>query len=297
MKYRVWSDPNAAGTLRCFSKRLGPVRPYLADLRQEIERNREYRLIISVKHSPPGVWGLLLESGVPQAPRVTRPLGGNATFIEALQDIYAALLSEIDGDIFVELVLPFDQLACNVEIAGIIPTLPVPVPATPLCHRYPLVLRWRERILKPGAYQGERWHRAAKLVAERTAASNCIPTVGRLPAVQDPSFWATLEQPPHDLLDLGYQLARTTECDVLANALYNGTAYACWPRDPHSPALSARDYENDLSDLVATGSFNELPLRAVEMRKNSAPSQHVALLWDDPETNPVAFIRTFEEVK
>jgi hypothetical protein len=237
---------------------------------------------------------VLLENGVPLGSRAVRSLDDPSALGIKLEEIYCELLSELTGDVFVELILPFDYLCDDVESMGIAPTLPFPIPSVPICHRYPVVLRWRDRIVKPGMYQGEVWLRTATRIRDRLQRNGSEPSRWTVPMEIDNMFWNKVSEPDNDLLDLGYQGSNPSN-ELLARVLYHGTAFACWSRAPLP--IPAHAYEEGITRLVTGGAFPELPRRAIKIRKQAAVTCSLALFWDEPDSNPVKFIRSFEEMK
>jgi hypothetical protein len=265
---------------------------YIADQREAISKNRTYRALVSVKEKPRSVWGLLLENDVPMGPKVERALEESADFLEKLEEVYSELLSSVSGDVTIELILRFDQLCEDLERIGIDPDLPSLLPPTPICHRFPFILRWRDRIDNPNRYGGEMWIRAAEYVRRRLQSGR-RPSRWAVPPNPGATFWKKLDQPEGDLIDLACNGSSPGK-QVLATALVHGAAFACWPRNDLAGTVT--EYERFI-ERVLEGAFPGLPARAAELRRELDLGVSIAILWDDPETDPTPFLKPFEEMR
>jgi len=266
---------------------------YIADLLRTMPKNRTYRVLITVKQNPGSIWGQVLENDIPFGSKVERSLGGAGDFLAKLEELYSELISSIDGKVLIELILPFEELCENLEIAGIAPDLPIPVQPVPLCHSFPVMLRWLDRIMRPKRNGAEMWKRAASYIRQRLQQPGSKPSRFALPRQPGDSFWSKMDRPEGDLIDLGSDGSAPNKA-LLARALYHGVAFACWPRKDLSGATAKYD---EFVDRLLNGTFAEIPLRAVEVRRLTELEAPVALFWDDPETDPTPLIKSFEEMR
>jgi len=249
---------------------------------KDLARGRKYRILLSVTESANLAWGLRLRNGVAEPPRRERPLAGEEELLPALEQLYKELISDLEPEMVtsVELILKPNHLCLNLEAAGI--PLVAGIPTDPLCRRWPVALRWRDRILRPGLYHAREWRDAARKIA------GLAPNL-KVYLLTDPA-----KTPPEgQVLDLGC-VPKEGGDTQLAIALYTGgVPYAFWQRTP--PAATYAAAIRQIEACVAE--FGELPQLMPEERGKHAEVQAVALFWDDPETDPRDFIKSYEEQK
>ena len=165
---------------------------------------------------------------------------------------------------------------------------------------YPLALRWVERGRSNGsALQVERrnaWRRVARQIRQRVAESNALgvywlPSGGPPPALIE----ATLKQGDYGALVAlqfipAFDEVSALERKLVRAVLHGGAPFVLWRRRPPAewPALC-----NSVNHHLSGGTLDEVPHRCMQLRMaameaaGDAPGHSLAVLWDDPDRNPL----------
>jgi hypothetical protein len=235
--------------------------------------------------------------GAAMAPGETAETAGRRAMAEVLQKA-SVLMERVDEtslfaiELFVtleQLMWDFDEWKLYLEDEDS-PTFGI---------SYPLTLRWVERGRSQGsALQTERrnaWRRAARRIREHAAAGDAptafwLPRDGSKPPVVEAKLktehygsFVALQFVP------GFDHASELERKLMRAVLYGGAPFVLWRRAAPSEWQAL---QQTLDAFLGASPFDQLPKRCVELRvtamdDTTAPGHSLAVLWDDPDRNPL----------
>jgi hypothetical protein len=202
---------------------------------------------------------------------------------EALHEAVCRILDDLEsgdqGDLAIELFVETRMLNCCAEEREYM--------YAPLGSKYPLVLRWRARLLERSPLAG-RWCSVAEWIHDQMGAS-AQPSILWVP--DDVSDYRKLAARIHRQFDhsfLGFTDKQVDERDGgvdsrLMAALVNGAPYAFFPRKQ----VAANFKPAFIKKINELENWDDLPKALMEMRRESIgddghPAAKVTLLWDDP---------------
>jgi hypothetical protein len=243
----------------------------------------------------------LLGSGnvsCPPQPKKTGEASIRSAMVDVLQEAVALLEQANETAQFrVELFVTLEQLGWDFEDWRIrlddeeSPSLGI---------IYPLTLRWVERARsESSALPRERrntWRVVTRRIRDRAARGDApkvmwLPRDGSKPLVveatlstQDYGTFVALEFVP------AFDATHDLERKLMRAVLYGGAPFVVWRRRAPADWPTLKD---GLRDLLDHAPFDDLPQRCVPLRvaavdDTAAPGHSLAVLWDDPDRNPLA---------
>ncbi|HRX63230.1 MAG: hypothetical protein KDJ22_11395 [Candidatus Competibacteraceae bacterium] len=218
------------------------------------------------------------------------PVASEELVPAALADILDNLDSIRQGELVIELFVPFDMLCCEVdrweiEYSG-------GIKAT-LGGLHPFVLRWRDRALNKPRTRAGAWREVTCKIRARESAG--IPLKIR---------WIDPHQKTQQVMNrigsgdygecIGFSFipvdrGASPVHDLLAAALLGGAPFAFWTREA---PRNWQDFEQAMNnELLLAGKLDDVPCQIKNVRSRgdapSHPGYALTLFWDDPDRNPL----------
>ncbi|TVR65810.1 MAG: hypothetical protein EA420_02410 [Candidatus Competibacteraceae bacterium] len=208
----------------------------------------------------------------------------------ALADILDKIDSIRQGELVIELFVPFNMLCCEADrweiewFGGSKSTLGA---------LHPFLLRWRDRALNTPRTRAGEWREVTRKIRARESA-------GTPPTIR----WIDPHQKPQQVMrqigsgDYGGCIGFLFAVDqaalrgdgLLLAALLGGAPFALWMREPPRNWQEFRQ-KMDI-ELVKADRLDDVPCRIANVRSgddaSSQPAYALTLFWDDPNRNPLA---------
>jgi hypothetical protein len=158
-------------------------------------------------------------------------------------------------------------------------------------RRYPVVLRWSERMRftrSTGDYQAGLWTKNSALIRQQLA--NMRRGVYWFdPNTEDIDEFFRKFEANHcgEIIGIPIISGGDSHDDLIGIICLGGIPYACWPR---CSTVNLEVAKNTIQTLIDQNQFDDIPSALPQYRNNANNSlSDVIFLWDDPKRNPYCY--------